>query len=129
MLHAFSHSHCFSIELILFLVYPLLFVICLSVGMSNECNVNRFFNILQSLKRERVLRIFKLNSGQDDHAIMFTDDYINQVGSLYLNSHLRSDLVTDPYILTNYAHTYKHRIRSRSLKLISQDHSSSSLDD
>lgn len=31
-----------------------------------------------------MLRIFKLNTGQDDHAIMFIDDYINQVGSLYL---------------------------------------------
>ncbi|KAI7992642.1 Serine/threonine-protein kinase 19 [Camellia lanceoleosa] len=34
---------------------------------------------LESLRRERVLRVFKLNSGQDDHAIMFVDDYLNQV--------------------------------------------------
>lgn len=32
-----------------------------------------------------MVRIFKLNTGQDDHAIIFLDDYINQVGSLYLN--------------------------------------------
>lgn len=34
---------------------------------------------LEALRRDKVLRIFKLNTGQDDHAIMFTDDYINQV--------------------------------------------------
>lgn len=26
------------------------------------------------------MRIFKLNTGQDDHAIMFLDDYLKQVG-------------------------------------------------
>ncbi|KAM5563455.1 hypothetical protein ABKV19_018199 [Rosa sericea] len=34
---------------------------------------------LETLRREKVLRIFKLNSGQDDHAIMFLDDYLCQV--------------------------------------------------
>ncbi|KAK6141655.1 hypothetical protein DH2020_024597 [Rehmannia glutinosa] len=34
---------------------------------------------LESLRRDRVLRIFKLNTGQDDHAIMFMDDYLNQI--------------------------------------------------
>ncbi|WCJ38305.1 hypothetical protein M5689_019375 [Euphorbia peplus] len=34
---------------------------------------------LESLKREKLLRVFKLNSGQDDHAIMFLDDYISQI--------------------------------------------------
>ncbi|KAK3028142.1 hypothetical protein RJ639_039003 [Escallonia herrerae] len=34
---------------------------------------------LESLRREKVLRIFKLNTGQDDHAIMFVDDYLNQI--------------------------------------------------
>ncbi|KAL9264777.1 Inactive serine/threonine-protein kinase 19-like protein [Drosera capensis] len=34
---------------------------------------------LESLRRERVLRFFKLNTGQDDHAIMFLDDYIAQI--------------------------------------------------
>lgn len=34
---------------------------------------------LESFRREKVLRIFKLNTGQDDHAIMFVDDYLNQV--------------------------------------------------
>ncbi|XP_057965027.1 uncharacterized protein LOC131155705 isoform X4 [Malania oleifera] len=33
---------------------------------------------LESLKREKILRIFKLNTGQDDHGIMFVDDYITQ---------------------------------------------------
>ncbi|MQM13338.1 hypothetical protein Taro_046263 [Colocasia esculenta] len=35
----------------------------------------------QSLKKEKALRIFKLNTGQDDHAIMFMDDYLYQVKS------------------------------------------------
>ncbi|PON62647.1 Serine-threonine protein kinase [Parasponia andersonii] len=34
---------------------------------------------LESLKREKVLRIFKLSTGQDDHAIVFSDDYLNQI--------------------------------------------------
>ncbi|XP_047308289.1 serine/threonine-protein kinase 19 [Impatiens glandulifera] len=34
---------------------------------------------LESLKRDGVLRIFKLNTGQDDHAIMFLDDFLNQI--------------------------------------------------
>ncbi|XP_058094577.1 uncharacterized protein LOC131240394 isoform X3 [Magnolia sinica] len=36
---------------------------------------------LESLRKEKVLRIFKLNTGQDDHAIMLMDDYLNQVGT------------------------------------------------
>ncbi|XP_019165402.1 PREDICTED: serine/threonine-protein kinase 19 isoform X3 [Ipomoea nil] len=34
---------------------------------------------LESLKREKALRIFKLNTGQDDHAIMLIDDYLSQI--------------------------------------------------
>ncbi|XP_020210234.1 serine/threonine-protein kinase 19 [Cajanus cajan] len=34
---------------------------------------------LESLRRDKVLRLFKLNTGQDDHAIMFLDDYLNQI--------------------------------------------------
>ncbi|KAF7818438.1 serine/threonine-protein kinase 19 isoform X1 [Senna tora] len=34
---------------------------------------------LESLRRDKVLRIFKLNTGQDDHAIMFLNDYLNQI--------------------------------------------------
>ncbi|KAJ4834295.1 hypothetical protein Tsubulata_028305 [Turnera subulata] len=34
---------------------------------------------LESLRREKVLRIFKLNTGQDDHAIMFLEDYLTQI--------------------------------------------------
>jgi len=33
---------------------------------------------LESFKKDKVLRIFKLSSGQDDHAIMFMDDYLKQ---------------------------------------------------
>ncbi|CAN1245108.1 Serine/threonine-protein kinase 19 [Linum grandiflorum] len=32
-----------------------------------------------TLKRENVLRIFKLNTGQDDHAVMLLEDYLNDV--------------------------------------------------
>uniref|UniRef100_A0A0E0LK78 Serine/threonine-protein kinase 19 n=1 Tax=Oryza punctata TaxID=4537 RepID=A0A0E0LK78_ORYPU len=35
---------------------------------------------LESLKKDKVLRVFKLNTGQDDHAIMFMDDYLKQFG-------------------------------------------------
>ncbi|KAF1880014.1 hypothetical protein Lal_00022141 [Lupinus albus] len=34
---------------------------------------------LEILRRDKVLRVFKLNTGQDDHAVMFLDDYINQI--------------------------------------------------
>ncbi|CAK7346379.1 unnamed protein product [Dovyalis caffra] len=34
---------------------------------------------LESLRREKLLRIFKLNTGQDDHAVMFVDDYLIQI--------------------------------------------------
>ncbi|KAH9308477.1 hypothetical protein KI387_036388, partial [Taxus chinensis] len=33
---------------------------------------------LEDLRKEEVLRIFKLNTGQDDNAIMFMDDYLQQ---------------------------------------------------
>ncbi|XP_024024672.1 serine/threonine-protein kinase 19 homolog isoform X3 [Morus notabilis] len=39
----------------------------------------QFPQIDKSLKREKVLRIFKLNTGQDDHAIMFSEDYSSQI--------------------------------------------------
>ncbi|KAJ4954417.1 hypothetical protein NE237_011200 [Protea cynaroides] len=35
---------------------------------------------LESLKKEKILRVFKLNTGQDDNAVMFMDDYLNQIG-------------------------------------------------
>ncbi|XP_011628100.1 serine/threonine-protein kinase 19 homolog isoform X3 [Amborella trichopoda] len=36
---------------------------------------------LESLRKDNVIRLFKLNTGQDDHAIMFIEDYLNQVES------------------------------------------------
>ncbi|XP_073265343.1 uncharacterized protein [Populus alba] len=39
----------------------------------------QFPHIDKSMRREKVLRVFKLNTGQDDHAIMFLDDYLTQV--------------------------------------------------
>ncbi|KAL1329850.1 hypothetical protein HN51_047042 [Arachis hypogaea] len=38
---------------------------------------------LESLRRDKVLRIFKLNTGQDDYAIMFLDDYIKQIDQVF----------------------------------------------
>lgn len=34
---------------------------------------------LESLRRDKVVRIFKLNTGQDDHGIMFLEDYLKQL--------------------------------------------------
>ncbi|XP_039136270.1 serine/threonine-protein kinase 19 [Dioscorea cayenensis subsp. rotundata] len=34
---------------------------------------------LESLKKEKIVLLFKLNTGQDDHAIMFMDDYLKQM--------------------------------------------------
>ncbi|XP_047169881.1 serine/threonine-protein kinase 19 isoform X13 [Vigna umbellata] len=39
----------------------------------------QFPHIQKSLRRDKVLRLFKLNTGQDDHAVMFLDDYLNQI--------------------------------------------------
>uniref|UniRef100_A0A8R7P3D0 Serine/threonine-protein kinase 19 n=1 Tax=Triticum urartu TaxID=4572 RepID=A0A8R7P3D0_TRIUA len=44
---------------------------------------------LESLKKDRVLRVFKLNTGQDDHAIMFMDDYLKQVYVFLMESAVR----------------------------------------
>ncbi|MED6121240.1 hypothetical protein PIB30_028068 [Stylosanthes scabra] len=38
---------------------------------------------LESLRRDKVLRLFKLNTGQDDHAIMFLDDYVKQIDQVF----------------------------------------------
>ncbi|XP_020079716.1 serine/threonine-protein kinase 19 homolog isoform X3 [Ananas comosus] len=42
--------------------------------------VNRT-GFMGSLKKEKVLRVFKLSTGQDDHAIMFMEDYLKQMAS------------------------------------------------
>ncbi|CAH9073768.1 unnamed protein product [Cuscuta europaea] len=34
---------------------------------------------LESLKREKMVRILKLNTGRDDHAIMLLEDYLSQI--------------------------------------------------
>ncbi|XWS36447.1 hypothetical protein CRYUN_Cryun20dG0086600 [Craigia yunnanensis] len=39
----------------------------------------QFPQIDKSLRREKVVRIFKLNTGQDDHGIMFLDEYLKQI--------------------------------------------------
>ncbi|XP_058770941.1 uncharacterized protein LOC131644453 isoform X1 [Vicia villosa] len=38
---------------------------------------------LESLRRDKVLRLFKLNTGQDDHAVMFLDDYLKQIDRVF----------------------------------------------
>ncbi|XP_027094910.1 uncharacterized protein [Coffea arabica] len=40
---------------------------------------SQFPRIEKSLKRECIIRVFKLNTGQDDHAVMFVDDYQSQI--------------------------------------------------
>lgn len=42
------------------------------------------FKLVQLLRRDKVVRVFKLNTGQDDHAIIFLDDYLNQVACAFL---------------------------------------------
>nr|GMD69052.1 serine/threonine-protein kinase 19 isoform X3 [Ipomoea batatas] len=49
---------------------------------------------LESLKREKALRIFKLNTGQDDHAIMLIDDYLSQCSLLSLGGKVKEEHVS-----------------------------------
>ncbi|XP_020079715.1 serine/threonine-protein kinase 19 homolog isoform X2 [Ananas comosus] len=42
---------------------------------------SQFPSVEKSLKKEKVLRVFKLSTGQDDHAIMFMEDYLKQMAS------------------------------------------------
>ncbi|KAH6754982.1 Serine/Threonine-kinase [Perilla frutescens var. hirtella] len=58
---------------------------------------------IESLRRDRVVRIFKLNTGQDDHAIMFTDDYINQIERVVkrMEENKQNDLVVFEWFKTH----------------------------
>lgn len=49
---------------------------------------------LESLRRERLLRVFKLNTGQDDHAIMFLDDYLNQCSLLSVGGKVKDEHIS-----------------------------------
>ncbi|XP_031377321.1 serine/threonine-protein kinase 19 isoform X2 [Punica granatum] len=49
---------------------------------------------LESLRRAKTLRIFKLSTGQDDHAVMFLDDYINQCSLLSLGGKVKDQHVS-----------------------------------
>ena len=40
---------------------------------------------MQSSRREKVLCVFKLNTGQDEHAIMFLDDHSTEASCLYFD--------------------------------------------
>ncbi|CAM8925558.1 unnamed protein product [Rhodiola kirilowii] len=46
---------------------------------------------LEMLKQDNMLRIFKLNTGQDDDAIMFMDDYMNQIGRAVKKLELKNE--------------------------------------
>ncbi|XP_052731334.1 uncharacterized protein LOC108326007 isoform X3 [Vigna angularis] len=49
---------------------------------------------LESLRRDKVLRLFKLNTGQDDHAVMFLDDYLNQCSLLSLGGKVKDSHIS-----------------------------------
>ncbi|XP_048493578.1 uncharacterized protein LOC104894724 isoform X4 [Beta vulgaris subsp. vulgaris] len=42
----------------------------------------QFPKLEKVLKRDKVLRVFKLTTGQDDHAVMFLEDYIHQIDTV-----------------------------------------------
>ncbi|XP_059626041.1 uncharacterized protein LOC132269052 isoform X4 [Cornus florida] len=62
---------------------------------------------LESLRRERVLRIFKLNTGQDDHAIMFLDDYLVQIDRIVkrMEAKKQVDLAVFEWFRTHVIHS------------------------
>ncbi|XP_021770155.1 serine/threonine-protein kinase 19-like isoform X2 [Chenopodium quinoa] len=49
---------------------------------------------LELLKRDKVLRVFKLNTGQDDHAIMFLEDYIQQYSLLSAGGKMKDEYIS-----------------------------------
>ncbi|XP_026388061.1 serine/threonine-protein kinase 19-like isoform X2 [Papaver somniferum] len=49
---------------------------------------------IESLKKEKKLRVFKLNTGQDDHGIMFTEDYLMQCLLLALGGKVKDAHIT-----------------------------------
>ncbi|RDX94045.1 Serine/threonine-protein kinase 19, partial [Mucuna pruriens] len=65
----FPHTHKGSVE-------PFILKSQLYSSVKDRTQVDRE---LESLRRDKVLRLFKLNTGQDDHAVMFFDDYLNQI--------------------------------------------------
>ncbi|XVF21565.1 hypothetical protein REPUB_Repub12eG0100500 [Reevesia pubescens] len=49
---------------------------------------------LESLRREKVVRIFKLNTGQDEHGIMFLDDYLKQCSLLSFGERVKDEHIS-----------------------------------
>ncbi|XP_022758449.1 serine/threonine-protein kinase 19-like isoform X6 [Durio zibethinus] len=49
---------------------------------------------LESLRREKAVRVFKLNTGQDDHGIMFLDDYIKECSLLSLGGRVKDEHIS-----------------------------------
>ncbi|XP_071689441.1 uncharacterized protein [Rutidosis leptorrhynchoides] len=52
---------------------------------------------LESLRREKVVRIFKLNTGQDDHAVIFMEDYLNQMKRAVKSMETKKQCVLDVF--------------------------------
>ncbi|XP_076960973.1 uncharacterized protein LOC143637474 isoform X2 [Bidens hawaiensis] len=65
----FPHNDKFTVE-------PFILQSQLYSSVKDRTQVDRE---LESLRREKVLRVFKLNTGQDDHALMFMEDYLKQM--------------------------------------------------
>ncbi|CAJ2651751.1 serine/threonine-protein kinase 19 isoform X2 [Trifolium pratense] len=63
------HHHSVSVE-------PFILKSQLYSSVKDRTQVDRE---LESLRRDKMLRLFKLNTGQDDHAVMFLDDYLKQI--------------------------------------------------
>ncbi|MCE3050908.1 hypothetical protein HAX54_048419 [Datura stramonium] len=65
------------------LMFSLLFFLCvICMRWTQAITITDVFEYIcasQSLRRDVVLRTFKLSTGQDDHAIMFLDDYFSQI--------------------------------------------------
>ncbi|XP_019105347.1 uncharacterized protein LOC104894724 isoform X5 [Beta vulgaris subsp. vulgaris] len=49
---------------------------------------------LEVLKRDKVLRVFKLTTGQDDHAVMFLEDYIHQCSLLSAGGKVKDEQIS-----------------------------------
>ncbi|XP_027937831.1 serine/threonine-protein kinase 19 isoform X3 [Vigna unguiculata] len=80
----FPHIHKGSVE-------PFILKSQLYSSVKDRTQVDRE---LESLRRDKVLRLFKLNTGQDDHAVMFLDDYLNQCSLLSLGGKVKESHIS-----------------------------------
>ncbi|KAL2488961.1 Serine-threonine protein kinase 19 [Forsythia ovata] len=84
---------------------------------SNIKDMTQVDRELESLRRDRVLRIFKLNTGQDDHAVMFMDDYLNQIEHVVKRMEVKTqdDLMVFEWFKTHVIHSKHQHWSSRTL--------------